>query len=153
VHVHLLRSITIAVVCVLAASCGVQFAASIVDDEFFTGIRVSGKMEAGAPLTVVFMYQTNYPTVVEVVCEVRQDSELLKEIGRITTPAMWGGTPDAAPMPGAFAFDFRVDAPGEYRVECLTPADEDNYVFEEIEVEQSTAPTIPAGNELRAAPR
>ena len=132
-----------------AAACGVQFASPIVDDEFFTGIEVSGELVTGAPLTVLFRYQTNYPTVVEVICELRQDDELVKEIGRITTPPMIYGTADATPMPGAFAFDFVVDAAGEYRVECLTPADEDNYVFEEIEVDPKPGdPPTPSGNEL-----
>ena len=135
--------------CVLAAGCGVQFASPIVDDDFFTGFRVSGRTEAGAPMTVLFMYQTNYPNVVEVVCELLDDGEPVQEIGRITAPAFPNGNPDVSPMPGAFVFDFTVTAPGSYVVECYTPADEDNYVRDEIEITAAPPATpTPSGAEL-----
>jgi hypothetical protein len=136
----------------LAAACGVQFASPVVDDDFFTGIRVSGVEQTGAPMTVVFLYQTNYPNVVEVVCELLDsDQEVVKEIGRTTVPAFPNGNPDVTPMAGVSAFDFTVDAPGTFRVECYTPADEDNFVRDEIDVTQAPESTpTPSGNELPA---
>ena len=52
-------------------------------------------------------------------------------------------------MPGVFAFDFAVDEPGTFKVECYTPADEDNFVRDEIEISAALDATpTPSGNEL-----
>ena len=44
------------------------------------------------------------------------------------------GGPEATPFPGAISFDFTVDEPGTYIVECLTEKDEDNFIHDEITV-------------------
>jgi hypothetical protein len=44
------------------------------------------------------------------------------------------GGPGATPVPGSIAFDFTVDVPGTYIVECLTEKDEDNFIHDEITV-------------------
>ena len=79
----------------------------------------------------------------------RYTEESIKEIGRTTAPAFPNGNPDVTPMPGVFAFDFAVDEPGTFKVECYTPADEDNFVRDEIEISAAPDATpTPSGNEL-----
>jgi hypothetical protein len=135
--------------CAFAAGCGVHFASPLIDDDFFTGIVVSGREVTGAPMTVLVTYQTNYPATIDVVCELIQEDEAVREIGRATAPAFPNGNPDVSPMPGAFAFDFVVETPGTFDVECFTPADEDNFARQEINVEQGPDPMpTPSGNEL-----
>jgi hypothetical protein len=118
----------------LLVACGVDFTSPESGSEFFKSISIDGELRAGASLTVIANYEQYYPADVDVTCELRRDKSLLKTLGASTVPALAGGTPDSTPVPGHVAFDFTVDAPGSYRVECLTPKDEDNYISEEISV-------------------
>jgi hypothetical protein len=46
-----------------------------------------------------------------------------------------GGTPDATPVAHRDSFPFTVDEPGDYYVECYTPADDDNFIRRGFTVE------------------
>ena len=64
----------------------------------------------------------------------RRNKELVKEIGATDAPALVFGGPEATPFPGNYTFDFTLDAPGAYKVQCYTPADDDNFIEKEITV-------------------
>lgn len=127
----------------LLTACGVRFGAAERGTEFFKAIEITGEMRAGSTLTVLVDYDQYYPVEVEFVCELRKNKQLIKFIGRDTVAALPGGNPEATPFPGSIAFDFVVDEPGRYRVECLTPKDDDNFIAEFITVK---APDAQAGN-------
>lgn len=114
--------------------CGIEFSSAKVTDDFFTDLDVSGDLRAGVRISANVQYQQNYPSAIFMQCELRQDKELVKVIGTAQAPPHPEGNPDADPFPGNFIFDFVVDEPGRYRVECLTPADEDNYVIDKITI-------------------
>ncbi|MEX0751262.1 MAG: hypothetical protein WD359_10690 [Dehalococcoidia bacterium] len=119
---------------VLIAACGVRFADATPGTEFFTEIEISGEMRAGAPLTVLVQYEQFYPVDVTFHCELRRKKEIIKRLGEHAVIPLENGAPDKTPFPGAIAFDFSVDAPGEYIVECLTEKDEDNFIGDEITI-------------------
>jgi hypothetical protein len=118
----------------MLAGCGVRYSDPEKGTEFYESMTVSGERRAGETLTVVATYTQTYPLEVESVCELRQDKQTLKEIGRTLVPLLPGGNPDATPTVGELRYEFTVDAPGVYKVECLTPKDEDNFIDEEITV-------------------
>ena len=129
-HVTLLLAVTT----VLLAGCGVRFRDPEPGTEFFTDLDITGDFRVQAPLTLTVAYEQYYPAEVEVVCELRQGNETLRELGRQLVPPLPDGDPDATPVAGHSSFDFTVDQPGTYDVECLTPKDEDNYISDEITV-------------------
>lgn len=118
----------------LLAACGVAFTPADQDNEFFQSLEVSGDKRVGHPLTAAVTYEQYYPVDVAFACELRQETELVKPVAEFNVKALEGGSPEATPFPGNFAFDFVVDEPGTYRVECLTPRDEDNYIIDEFDV-------------------
>ncbi len=132
----------------LLTGCGIEFSSAKVTDDFFTGLDVTGDMRAGARISMNLQYQQKYPMTVYMQCELRQGKELVKVIGTAQAPEHPQGSPDAEPFPGNFIFDFVVDQPGQYRVECLTPDDEDNYIIEKITIappaEVAPTPTLGA---------
>jgi hypothetical protein len=65
---------------------------------------------------------------------VLQSGELVKDIGGDIIPAYPDGNPDLTPFPGNFSFDFTMDAPGDYQLQCYTPRDEDNYIEEAFSI-------------------
>jgi hypothetical protein len=118
----------------LLAGCGVRFRDPDPGTEFFSDIDVSGEMRAGAPLTVLVSYEQTYGVEVELACELRRNRQTLSEIGRTIVPAHPDGKPEATPVIGSLAYDFTVEQPGAYKVECLTPKDEDNYIAEDLTI-------------------
>jgi hypothetical protein len=118
----------LATIAMLCAGCGVAFTQAKDERAFFDSLTITGQGIAGAPLTAALAYRTNYPLAVEVTCELRQGKRTLSVLGSETVPAVPGGAPKATPLPGNFSFDFTVDAPGSYKVQCYTPADEDNFI-------------------------
>jgi hypothetical protein len=117
-----------------AAACGVDFSEDEPGTEFWQTITISGELRAGAPLQVTASYEQFYPADLEVQCEVRQEATLIKAIGAETIPALAAGTPESTPVAGHVTYDFTIDEPGAYTVECLTPKDEDNFINDEVEV-------------------
>jgi hypothetical protein len=115
-------------------SCGVRFSSTDRGTEFFTSIEISGEMRAGAPLTVLVGYEQYYPVEVVFQCELRRHKELIKVLGEEVVGSLENGGPDKTPFPGVISFDFSVDKPGSYIVECLTPKEEDNFIGDEIEI-------------------
>jgi hypothetical protein len=107
-------------------------------------------MTAGAPLTVAYSYKQNNPLPVETKCELRQNKELVKPLGNMTVQGLPFGGPEATPFPGNFTFDFTVDEPGDYIVQCYTTLDEDNFIEEEITIAPGSGvtPTPVPANEL-----
>jgi hypothetical protein len=118
----------------LLAACGVRFRDPEPGTEFFTEIDIAGDLRVQAPLTLTVAYEQYYPAEVEVVCELRQNNQTLRELGRQLVPPLPDGNPDATPVAGHSSFDFTVEQPGTYDVECLTPKDEDNYISDEITI-------------------
>ena len=116
------------------AGCGVRYSDPEKGTEFYQSIAITGELRTGQPLTVVVAYTQTYPVEVESVCELRQNKQTVKEIGRTLVPLLPDGQPEATPTTGELRYEFTVDAPGAYKVECLTPKDEDNFIDEEITV-------------------
>lgn len=121
----------------LIVGCGVRFKDPEPGTEFFADIDVSGDMKVQSPLAVTVTYEQYYPAEVELVCELRQSRQTLRELGRLLVPALAEGGPEATPVAGDATFDFTVDTAGTYDIECLTPKDEDNYIAKEITVAPS----------------
>lgn len=118
----------------MLTGCGIEFSSAKVTDDFFTDLDVTGDLQAGVLISLNVQYQQKYPSTIFMQCELRQGKELVKAIGTAQAPAHPAGSPDADPFPGNFIFDFVVDEPGRYRVECLTPDDEDNYIIDRITI-------------------
>lgn len=123
--------------------CGIAFGSASEGTEFFKSLDVSGEKTAGAPLTATILYAQKNPLPVLIRCELRQNKEAVKQIGEATAPALVYGRPDLPGVPGTFAFDFVVDAPGAYRVQCFTVLEEDNFIEEKITIAgEPPVPTI-----------
>ncbi len=119
---------------VLMAGCGIDLGGGDEHSEPLAGLRISGTPAVGEELRVELEYSQTYPVPVEVECRLKQGKTVLQTIGSDTVPANPEGNPEATPMPGSFTFPFRVEQPGEYKVECLTPADEDNKISKTISI-------------------
>jgi hypothetical protein len=128
---------------VLLAACGVRFSSGEAGTEFFTSIDISGEMRAGAPLTVLVGYEQNHPVEVTFHCELRRKKEILKILGEELVAPLEDGGPDKTPYPGVISFDFTVDEPGTFIVECLTAKDEDNFIGDEITIAPGDATPTP----------
>jgi hypothetical protein len=115
--------------------CGVSFSSAPDGTEFFKSVTVSGELTAGAPLTAAVTYEQNNPVETTIKCEVRQGKNLVKEIGSAKAPLHPLGGPEATPFPGNFSFDFNVAEPGSYKLECFTPADEDNFIIKDFKLD------------------
>jgi hypothetical protein len=139
--VRLLRlAILLLAASAFAAACGVEFSSSPNEAQLFQSLHVTGSMRAGEPLTAVLTYHQAVPVEVNVQCEVRQGSRLVKAIGTQTVAASPGGSPKQTPVAGQASFGFTVDKAGAYKAECFTPADQDVYIIREF----SIGPPAPA---------
>lgn len=119
----------------MLAGCGIAFGDAPQGNDFFTSLRVSGDKRAGAPLTAAVAYETIYPAQIEIVCELRQGSRTIREIGRGFAPAIMPERhPDDEAVPGNFSIDFSAEAAGSYKIECYTVLDDANYIVEEFTV-------------------
>ena len=120
-----------------AAACGVTFGGAPEGNDFFTSLDVTGDMTIAAPLTAALSYETFYPVPVDIICELRQGDDLVREIGRTQAPSVPEElSPDDEDerVPGNISFDFAVEEAGAFKVECYTPLDEANYIVEEFDV-------------------
>lgn len=108
------------------SSCGVEFGDGDGNHEPLAAMRVSGTPVAGEELRLELDYAQTYPVPVEVECRLKQGSNVVQIIGTDTVAANPDGEPEATPVTGTLSFTFEVDIPGEYRLECLTPADTEN---------------------------
>lgn len=144
-HVSLNRAVVpiLAACAVLAAGCGVQFGSSEKGTEFFTDLEVSGKLEPGQPLTAFLSFEQFYPVEVTLSCELRQKKTTIREIGREEVPRLPEGSPERTPYPGHYSFDFTVDQTGTFKIECLTPLDEDNFIVDEFTIREPADGTVP----------
>ena len=133
---HSNRLLPLVLCCALFAACGVRFSSGDEGTEFFKSLTVTGPLKAGATLTGSVFYAQRNPIDVQVSCELRQGKQLVKPIGLQNVPALPGGGPEATPTSGRYTFDFTVDAPGTYKAECFTPADEDNFILRTFTVSQ-----------------
>jgi hypothetical protein len=122
---------------VLLSGCGISFDEEE-GTEFFVSLRVSGAMVPNATLTAAVAYEQYYPIEVTFRCELVRDAKLLREIGLDTVPSHPAGGPEATPFPGNISFDFSVDEPGAYEIECYTPDDEDNIIDESFTIAPAT---------------
>jgi hypothetical protein len=128
----------------LLAACGIALSDTPQGNDFFTSLRVSGDKVVGAPLTAAVTYETIYPAQLEILCELRQGSTTLREIGRGFAPAVTPARdPEDEAVPGNFSIDFSVPTPGNYKVECYTTLDAfqhegktipQNFIIEEFSV-------------------
>jgi hypothetical protein len=137
----------LALVALVFSACGIAFGSAPEGNEFFKSIAVTGELRTGAPLTVAFGYSQNNPIAVTIKCEVRQKKELVKEVGVTDAPGLAFGGASATPFPGNYTFDFTLDAPGAYKLQCYTPADEDNFIEKEFTVlpgDNATPTPLPA---------
>jgi hypothetical protein len=125
---------TLALLCALFAGCGIAFSDGSAANDFFVTLEVSGERTAGAPLTAAVAYETIYPEPIEIVCELRRGSTTIRAIGRALTPGVQGVTPNDDGVPGNFSFDFMVEEPGTYKIECYTSKETANYIIEEFSV-------------------
>ncbi len=122
------RAAVMVCVAALAMACGVRFEPKI-GTEYFTSLTVEGEHRVGAPMSIALAYEHNYPVDVQIKCELRQGKNVVKPLGETTAAAIPNGGAKATPVPGQFWATFTLDAPGEYKAECFTPADEDNYII------------------------
>lgn len=139
----------------LLAGCGIRFSAAPQGNDFFDSLDVTGDKRVGETLTAAVALSQFYPVEVAVECELLEDSETLKPIGREVVPAMPNGSPERTPFPWNYSFDFTVDDPGEYYVDCFTPLDEDNFIREVIDIgepAEATPTPITTGGELGLRP-
>jgi hypothetical protein len=132
--VRLPRIVALVAVTLVLAGCGVRYSDPEPGTEFFSDIEVAGDLRVQAPLTVTVGFEQYYPAEVELVCELRQNEQTLRELGRQTVQPLESGDPDSTPTVGHATFDFTVEPAGTYVVECLTPKDEDNYIAKEINI-------------------
>jgi hypothetical protein len=132
---HLL---SLAIASLLLAGCGVSFG-SDQGNEFFKSIDVSGRMEAGAPLTVAVTYEQFYPFQLDIECELWDNTTktLVRSLGQDLIPSYPEGSPRVTPFPGNFSMDFVVEEPGEYLVECFTVLDDENFIGEKITIREA----------------
>lgn len=112
----------------LFTACGVKFSDPPAHNEFFQSLVVTGDTRVGTPLTAAVSYQTTYTLPVQLVCELRQGTTTIRVIGRDEIPADPAGSPQATPVPGNFSYDFVVDDPGSYKIQCYTERDKDNFI-------------------------
>ena len=123
----------------LASACGVSLGSTDEGNDFFVSLHISGEERVGEPLTAALAYETFYPMPVDIVCELWRGKELVREIGRTQAPSVPGDLSpedEDARVPGNIAFDFAVEAAGEFKVECYTPLDDANYILEEFSVRE-----------------
>jgi len=112
----------------LFAACGVKFSDPPEHNEFFRSLAVTGDTRAGTPLTAALSYQTTYTVPVQISCELRQGTTVVRVIGQSAIPAYPGGGPKATPVAGNFSYDFVVDDPGSYNIQCYSERDKDNFI-------------------------
>ena len=127
----------VCIVSVALAGCGVAFSDPPQGNEFFKSLSISGDKRVGQQLTAIVTIKQTYPIGVPIRCELRHSKNLVKELGEQDAPAAAGGNPKATPVAESLSFDFTVDAPGDYGVECFTAADEDNYIVKALAVRAS----------------
>jgi hypothetical protein len=118
----------------LSTGCGIGFGSSDELTDPLAGLRITGTRTAGEELRVELAYSQTYPVPVEVECRLKQGSTVVQVIGKATIPANPEGSPEATPVTGDFSFPFRVEQAGEYKVVCLTVADEANKLDEVISI-------------------
>jgi hypothetical protein len=119
----------------IIAGCGITFAGPDEGNDFFTALDVTGDKTAGSPMTAAVAFETFYPVPVDIVCELRQEKSLIGQIGVGQAPAIPGDlTPDDDRVPGNFSFNFTLDEPGDFKVECYTRDDEANFIIEEFTI-------------------
>lgn len=125
----------------LLVACGVRFSAAKQGNDFFKTLTVSGDRRAGSALTASVTYMQKAPFEVKMTCELRKNKTLVRAIGNDVIPRYPFGNPKATPFPGNFSYDFTVDEPGTYEVQCYTPVDEDNFIVKEFTVRPASTPT------------
>jgi hypothetical protein len=118
----------------LSAGCGIHFGSADEHTEPMTHLRITGTRRAGEELQVELAYSQTLPVSVEVECRLKQGKEVVQRIGAATVPANPEGNPEATPQVGTLSFPFRVEQPGEYKVVCLTVADEENKLSQVISI-------------------
>jgi len=118
----------------LSAGCGIHFGSADEHTEPLAHLQVTGTRRAGEELQVELGYSQTLPVPVEVECRLKQGSTVVQRIGAATVPANPEGNPEATPVAGSLSFPFRVEQPGEYKVVCLTLADESNYLSQTISI-------------------
>ena len=132
---YLFPVLLLAISTVPLTACGVDFGESDENHEPLTSIRVVGTPVAGEELRLELSYSQPYAVAVDVECRVKQTGKVLQSIGEATVPANpTEGDPQATPVAGVLDFTFRIDEPGDYVLECITPADDDNYIRRAITV-------------------
>ena len=135
---YLFPALLLAISAVPLTACGVDFGESDENHEPLASIRVVGTPVAGEELRLELAYSQPYAVAVDVECRVKQTGKVLQTIGEATVPAnptlSSDDDPQATPVDGVLDFTFRIDKPGEYVLECITPADDDNYLRRAITV-------------------
>jgi hypothetical protein len=126
--------LSIGLLCPLWAGCGIGFGSANEQTEPMTHLRVTGTRRAGEELQMELAYSQTLPVPVAVECRLEQGGEVVQAIGAAAIPANPGGSPEATPTTGALSFSFRVDRAGEYKVVCVTPADETNELSQTISI-------------------
>jgi len=121
-------------VALLSTGCGIDFSSNGENTEPLARLQVTGTRTAGEELRVELAYSQTYPVPVEVECRLKQGSAVVQVIKKATIPANPEGSPEATPVAGDFSFPFRVEQAGEYKVVCLTVADETNKLDEAISI-------------------
>jgi len=130
----LLLLLSTSVLSPLWAGCGIHFGSADEHTEPMTHLRITGTRRAGEELKVELAYSQTLPVAVEVECRLKQGNEVLQRIGGGTIPANPGGNPEATPVAGSLSFPLRVEQPGEYKVVCVTLADESNSLSQVISI-------------------
>ena len=118
----------------LSTGCGIRFGSSDELTDPLARLRITGTRMAGEELLVELAYSQTYPVPVEVECRLKQGSAVVQVIGKAAIPANPEGSPEATPVAGNFSFPFHVEQAGEYKVVCLTVADEANKLDEVISI-------------------
>jgi len=118
----------------LALACGIGEDPK--HQEPLSSMRVTGDRVVGREMTVELTYRQTYPVDVDVECDLLQNGEIIQKIGTGTIAGVPGARPDGTPTAGTITFPLTVDRAGDYRVQCLTPSDEENKLKTTITVAQ-----------------
>ena len=114
--------------------CGVAFSDPPQGNEFFKSLSISGDKRVGQQLTATVAVKQSYAIDVPIRCELRKTKTLVKALGEQTVTGYPGGNPKVTPVAASLSFEFSVDAPGDYGVECFTSSDEDNYILKGLTI-------------------
>ncbi len=121
----------------LLSGCGIGFGSGPDGTEVFQRLAVQGELRLGQPATLVVTWEQPYPVDIDVECFLKRGKKAVQVLGGDTIPGSPGADPtdpEQTPETGSFSFDFVPEQAGSYKLECETPADDNNAISETVTV-------------------